>query len=99
MAAPSGSLKTASGDLFDVQAGPEIKNFDKIVVGDVVKATYTESVAFKIVPNTESAGGVTQTVNRVPGGAEVAEVGAERKGRSLLVFSVQFSGKAGGSAE
>jgi|SRR5688572_16076062 hypothetical protein len=67
------TLKTEGGELLDVQAGPEIKNFDKIVVGDVVKATYTESVAFQIVPKGESAGGATQTVNRIPGGAEVAD--------------------------
>jgi hypothetical protein len=67
------TLKTEAGDTLVVEAGPEIKNFDKIVVGDVVKATYTESVAFQLVPKGETAGGATQTVQRIPGGAEVAD--------------------------
>ena len=67
------TLKTEGSELIDVVCGPEIKNFDQIKVGDVVKATYTESVAFKLVPKGETAGGVDQTVERIPGGAAVAD--------------------------
>jgi hypothetical protein len=67
------TLKTESGGLLDVECGPDIRNFDQIKVGDVVKATYTESVAFKVVPQAESTAGADQTVNRIPGGAEVAD--------------------------
>jgi hypothetical protein len=67
------ALKTEAGDMLAVEAGPEIKNFDQIKVGDVVKATYTESVAFKLLQKGETAGGATQTVERIPGGAEVAD--------------------------
>lgn len=49
-------LKTEDGRTFDVQAGDEVRNFDKVAVGDVVKATYIESVVFQIVPKGETVG-------------------------------------------
>jgi len=67
------SLKGQDGQTFDVQAGPEIKNFDKIVVGDVVKATYTESLAFQVAPKGVTPGGASESANRIPGGAEVGK--------------------------
>ena len=67
------TLKTEAGDMLDVEAGSQVKNFDQIKVGDVVKATYTESVAFKVVPKGEIPGGASQTAQRIPGGAEVGQ--------------------------
>lgn len=67
------TLKTEDGQTVDVEAGPAVKNFDQIKVGDTVKATYTESIAFKVVPEGEAAGGATQSANRVPGGAELGQ--------------------------
>jgi hypothetical protein len=67
------TLKTETGDMVDVAAGSQVKNFDQIKVGDVVKATYTESVAFKVVPKDEIPGGATETVQRVPGGGAVGQ--------------------------
>jgi hypothetical protein len=66
-------LKTEDGRTFDLQAGDEVKNFDKVAIGDVVKATYTESVAFQIVPKGEVQGGVTQSVDPIAGGANVGQ--------------------------
>jgi len=65
------SLKGEDGQTFDVEAGPGVKNFDQIKVGDTVKATYTESLAFQVVPKGTTPGGATQSANRIPGGAEV----------------------------
>jgi hypothetical protein len=59
--------------MVDVAAGSQVKNFDQIKVGDVVKATYTESIAFQVVPKGETPGGASQTAQRVPGGAEVGQ--------------------------
>jgi len=67
------TLKTEGGETVDVACGPEVKNFDQIRVGDVVKATYTESIAFQVVPKGETPGGASQTAQRVPGGAEVGQ--------------------------
>jgi len=67
------TLKGQDGQTFDVQAGPEVKNFDKIVVGDVVKASYTESLAFQVAPKGVTPGGASESANRIPGGAEVGK--------------------------
>ena len=42
------TLKTEDGRTLDVPIGDEVKNFDKIAVGDVVSATYTESAAIQL---------------------------------------------------
>jgi hypothetical protein len=67
------TLKTEDGQTVDVQAGSAVKNFDQIKVGDVVKATYTESIAFQVVPEGGTPGGASQSANRIPGGAEVGQ--------------------------
>jgi len=70
------TLKGEKGQTFDVEAGPEVKNFDQIKVGDVVKATYTESLAFKLVPKGETPAApaaASQGVARIPGGAAVGQ--------------------------
>lgn len=67
------TLKTQDGQTVDIEAGPAVKNFDQIKVGDTVKATYTESIAFQVVPKGETAGGASQSANRIPGGAEVGQ--------------------------
>ena len=66
------TLKNEDGETFPVKAGTEVKNFDQIKVGDVVKATYTESIAFQVVPE-GTAGGASASANRIPGGAEVGQ--------------------------
>jgi hypothetical protein len=67
------TLKTEGGETIDVAAGPAVKNFDQIKVGDVVKATYTESIAFQVAPKGETPAGASETVNRIPGGAAVGQ--------------------------
>ena len=67
------TLMTKDGEKFDVQAGPEVKNFDQIKVGDTVKATYIESVAFQVVPKGETPGGTAQIADRIPGGVAVGQ--------------------------
>ena len=42
------TLKGPEGYYAIVQAGPEVKRFNQLKVGDVISATYTESVAFSI---------------------------------------------------
>ena len=42
------TLKGQDGDVFEVEAGPEIRNLEKLKVGSVVVATYTESLALEI---------------------------------------------------
>ena len=67
------TLKAEDGQTFDVKAGTAVKNFDQIKVGDTVKATYTESLAFEIAPKGETPAGAAQGAVRIPGGAAVAQ--------------------------
>ena len=67
------TLKTEDGQTLDVEAGPEVKNFDQIKVGDTVKATYMESVAFQVAPKGETPGGAVQIADRIPGGVAVGK--------------------------
>ena len=53
-------LKRQDGRTFDVQASDGVKDFDKVVVGDVIEATYTESVVFQIVPKGETQAGASR---------------------------------------
>lgn len=42
------TLKGPEGNFVIVQAGPEVKRFDQLKVGDEISATYTESIAFSV---------------------------------------------------
>jgi Cu/Ag efflux protein CusF len=56
------TLKGQDGDVFEVVAGPEIRNFDNLQVGDVVVANYTESLALEIAAPGQAAPGVAGSV-------------------------------------
>jgi hypothetical protein len=65
------TLKGKDGKTVDVEAGPAVKHLDQIKVGDVVLATYTESLAFEVVPKGEKPQGASESAKRIPGGGEV----------------------------
>lgn len=61
------TLKNEAGEVFDVEAGPEVKQFDQLKVGDVVVATYTQSIAARIAKAGEGAvPGVKESVTGTP---------------------------------
>ena len=60
------TLKGQDGDVFEVEAGTEIQNFNKLQVGDVVVATYTESLALEIAAPGKATPGITGTVSGTP---------------------------------
>jgi hypothetical protein len=60
------TLKGQDGDMFEVEAGAEIQNFDKLRVGDGVVATYTESMALEIAAPGQASPGVSGTVSGTP---------------------------------
>jgi translation initiation factor IF-1 len=60
------TLKDANGKLYDITAGPEVKNLPQVKVGDLVDIAYYESLAVKVFKPGE-----------MPQGQEVT-VGAER---------------------
>jgi hypothetical protein len=63
------SLRNEAGEVFDIVAGPEAVNFDKVTVGDVVAVTYTESVAARIAASGEATPGLQETVSAPQPGA------------------------------
>jgi Cu/Ag efflux protein CusF len=42
------SLKTASGKVFEIVAGPEVKNFDQLKVGEKVNVGYVEALSLEL---------------------------------------------------
>jgi hypothetical protein len=66
------SLKRADGQVVEIQAGEEVRNFDKIKVGDIVTVDYTEALSLELkkgapgVPDRTESQGMT----RAPVGAQ-----------------------------
>ena len=70
------TLKGPQGNETTVTAGPKIKNFDKLKVGDQVQAQYVEAFALQLVKGggqtvarTEQMGGARAKEGAQPGGA------------------------------
>src|SRR5207344_3612617 len=70
------TLKGPQGNLLTVTAGPEIKNFDMLKVGDQVDLQYIEALSLELkkgggmpVARTEQAGAVGAKAGATPGGA------------------------------
>ncbi len=70
------TLKTASGKTVEVVAGPEVKNFDQLKVGQKVKATYGEALSLELkkgggkpLTMSEKGGGVAAAPGAQPGAA------------------------------
>jgi hypothetical protein len=53
------TLKLADGSLIDVQAGPAVKNFAQIKVGDRVSTTLAATVTIEVVPAGQAAPNVS----------------------------------------
>ena len=66
------TLKTASGKTVEVVAGPEVKNFDQLKVGQKVKAAYSEALSLEL----KKGGGKPLTMTE-KGGAASAAAGAK----------------------
>jgi hypothetical protein len=69
------TLRGPKGDQVKVDAGPEIKNFDQLKVGDVVDMRYRESLALELkkggglkVEKTEKAGAMGAKPGETPAG-------------------------------
>jgi Cu/Ag efflux protein CusF len=88
------TLKGPEGKVFSLTAGPEIKNYDKLKVGDKVTAEYSQALSLELKKGGGSAPGTAQTqaATRAPAGqvggavgrqvtivADVVEVSAEKK--------------------
>jgi len=65
------TLKGEDGKTFQVQAGEAVQHLDQVKPGDVVAVTYTESLAFQVVPKGEKPQGVTTSADRTAGGGQI----------------------------
>ena len=70
------TLKGPEGNLVTVTAGPEVKNFDKLKVGDQVDMQYLEALTLElkkggglVVGRTEKADAMSAKKGEAPGGA------------------------------
>jgi hypothetical protein len=55
------TLKGPEGNIFTVQAGPEVRNFDQVKVGDQVVARYVEALTLEL---RKGSGGIRERVER-----------------------------------
>jgi hypothetical protein len=71
------TLKGEGGNTFELEASPDVRNFDKLKVGDVVAAKYTQSLAVHVAPAGQATPGMKETTTAKPPGAGQAHVGRE----------------------
>ena len=88
------TLKNQKGELTTITAGPEVKRFDELKVGQTVSATYYESVAVNVrQPGAPapSAGGAAVT----PGGGKMpGATAAVQETVSVVVQSIDKANQA-----
>lgn len=71
------TLRGPEGNVFVVQAGPEVRNFAQIKVGDQVVARYVEALSLELKPG---SGGIRERIEREAG---VAAKPGERPGAAV----------------
>jgi hypothetical protein len=71
------TLKGEGGNTFELEASPDVKNFDTLKVGDMVAAKYTQSLAVHIAPAGQATPGMKQTTTAAPPAGGQAHVGRE----------------------
>ncbi len=79
------TLKLADGTLVDVQAGPAVKNFAQIKVGDMVVATEQDTVTIEVVPAGQAAPNLT-------GGTAVVTAPAGTRPMGVMVDTIVITG-------
>lgn len=79
------TLKGPEGNSFVVKAGPEIRNFDRIKVGDIVDARYTEALTLELK---KGGGGVRERIESESAGvSKPGERPAAAAGRTVTVVA------------
>lgn len=79
------TLKGPEGNSFVVKAGPEIRNFDRIKVGDIVDARFTEALTLELK---KGGGGVRERIESESAGvSKPGERPAAAAGRTVTVVA------------
>ena len=85
-------LKDADGNSHYIKAGPEIRNFPQLKVGDEVITEHTQSVAILVdKPEGTPAAGQVQAVQRAPLGAKPGMEAVNVIGISATVQKIDYS--------
>jgi len=90
------TMKNAAGDTLSVVCGPEVKNFDKLKIGDKVQTVYKEVLSIRVdksgemVETTESS-----STSAKKGDSPAAQFWEKREVRAKIIAI----DKAGGTAE
>jgi hypothetical protein len=74
------TLKGPQGNVVDVVAGDDVKNFDQIKVGDLVVVSYVQSLSLELQKTKTGAGGISSqsaVVTAKPGERPAAAAGRE----------------------
>jgi Cu/Ag efflux protein CusF len=74
------SLKRTDGRIVDIHAGDEVRNFDKIKVGDMVSVDYTQALSVELKKGVSGAAKRTESTDvkkAPPGGQPAATVGSK----------------------
>lgn len=66
------NLKRPDGKVVEIQAGDEVRNFDRIKVGDTVTVDYTEALSLQLEKGGSATPNLTESqgVTRAPAGAQ-----------------------------
>jgi Cu/Ag efflux protein CusF len=79
------TLKTASGKVFDVDAGPEVQNFDQLKVGQSVNVGYVEALSLELKKDGKGAPSAKEEAAAVR--AAKGEKPAGAAGRTVTVLA------------
>ncbi|HTK91957.1 MAG TPA: hypothetical protein VL948_17110 [Verrucomicrobiae bacterium] len=88
------TLKGSKGNVVTIKAGPEVKNFDQIHVGDVLTARYLESVALVVRKAGEGpSANESRTVQVAPKGHKPAARIVETKEVTATVEAIDHAAR------
>ena len=90
------SLKSRGGETLEVECGPEVKNFDKLKVGDKVQTVYKETLSIRVDPS----GDMVETKEHSSTSAKKGDAPAAQfwEKREVKAKIIEID-KAGGTAE
>jgi Cu/Ag efflux protein CusF len=87
------TLKGPEGGMVTVEAGPEVKNLDKVKKGDQVNVKYYQAMAVDVVAPGTEGGTVTKRISAEPGKAPAGAVGRQQH-RNIEILSIDKYKKA-----
>ncbi len=87
------ALKGPEGNMVTIQAGPAVKNLDKVKAGDQVDVKYYQAMAVDVVAPGTEGGTVTRRVTAEPGMAPAGAV-ARQQTRTVKILVVDPYKKA-----